>query len=109
MATFHYSLCPEEKAMTRSVLIVSPRPTIWLTIVVDAPQLWLMPDFGLYSWPEALGPKASSWFEVRQDTLDHEHRLAAGQASHEEEAEGEDGSSHSESCSRSGADQLFWS
>jgi hypothetical protein len=22
MATFHYSLCPEEKAMTRSVLIV---------------------------------------------------------------------------------------
>lgn len=73
-----------------------------------------MPDFGLYSWPEALGPKASSWFEVRQDTLDHEHRLAAGQASHEEEAESEDivveaGWSHSEPCLSFDVDHISWS
>jgi hypothetical protein len=70
-----------------------------------------MPDFGLYSWPEALGPKASSWFEVRQDTLDHEHRLAAKQTSHEDEAQSEDviieaGSSHSEPCSGFDADHI---
>lgn len=49
-----------------------------------------MPDFGLYSWPEALGPKASSWFEVRQDTLEHEHMLAAKQPDQEEQAKSED-------------------
>jgi hypothetical protein len=36
-----------------------------------------MPDFGLYSWPEALGPKASSWHEIRRASLERERGLAA--------------------------------
>jgi hypothetical protein len=39
-------------------------------------KLWLMPDFGFYSWPEALGPNASSWSEVREASLIREWELS---------------------------------
>lgn len=40
-------------------------------------QLWLMTDFGFYSWPEPLGSDASAFHEVRAATLEAERNLEA--------------------------------
>ncbi|TIA99181.1 hypothetical protein E3P94_00543 [Wallemia ichthyophaga] len=39
-----------------------PIPTLVLDRTADQPELWLMPDFGFWSWPE---PKVGSFGEVR--------------------------------------------
>ncbi|TIB91727.1 6-phosphofructokinase [Wallemia mellicola] len=39
-----------------------PIPTFVLDRTADQPELWLMPDFGFWSWPE---PKVGSYVEVR--------------------------------------------
>ena len=39
-----------------------PVPTMVLDRTVEQPELWLMPDFGFWSWPE---PKVGSFVEVR--------------------------------------------
>ncbi|KAJ9106362.1 hypothetical protein QFC21_001508 [Naganishia friedmannii] len=38
-------------------------------------HLWLMPDFGFFSWPE---PGISSYLEIRQETMDRERDIASG-------------------------------
>ncbi|KAH8088263.1 glycosyl transferase family 90-domain-containing protein [Filobasidium floriforme] len=51
-------------------------PVFALSRKPEQESLWLMPDFGFYSWPEPLGSDASAYTEIRQAALDREWGLA---------------------------------
>ncbi|KAJ3114618.1 hypothetical protein HDU96_001872 [Phlyctochytrium bullatum] len=52
---------------------------IWtLCRTAEQPQLWLLPDYGFYSWPE---PGMTSYSEVRRTTLKHELKMKTGNVS----------------------------